>query len=75
MKTITLTHNKKKVLVNWANVQFAKETGDHFGNDYVEVYFSNSDYISVEEGLADIELLLLNKTTNHFGQSVIAGQD
>jgi hypothetical protein len=75
MKTITLTHNNKKILVNWTNVQFAKETGDNFGKEYVEVYFNSYDYISVEEGLADIELLLLNKTTSHFGQSVIAGQD
>jgi hypothetical protein len=70
MKTITLTHNKKKILVNWANVQFAKETSDHFGNDYIEVYFTQSDYISVEEDLQQIEILLLNKHTSHFGQSV-----
>jgi hypothetical protein len=75
MKTIKLTHNKKEILVNWANVQFAKETSDHFANEFVEVYFNNHDCISVEEGLSDIELLLLNKTTNHFGQSVIAGQN
>ena len=70
MKTITLTHNKKEILVNWANVQFAKETSDHFANEFVEVYFNNHDYIPVEENLQEIEMLLLNKHTSHFGQSV-----
>ena len=56
--------------MNWANVKFAKETGDHFGNEYVEIHFSRSDYISVEEDLKQIESLLRNKHTSHFGQSV-----
>jgi len=66
MKTIKLTQNGKDLIVNWDNVQFAKEAEDTFHNTFVEVYFNRHECVRVEQSLQDIELLLLNKNPNHF---------
>jgi hypothetical protein len=66
MKTIKLTQNGKDLIVNWANVQFAREAEDTYQNAFVEVFFNRHECVRVEQSLQDIELLLLNKNPNHF---------
>ena len=60
MKNITLTANnggEKEVMVNWDNVNFAKETQSAYGDAYVEVHFGDQ-YIDVKESLEEIEVKL-----------------
>ena len=62
MKNITLTANngsEKEVMVNWDNVNFAKETQSAYGNAYVEVHFGKQ-YIDVKETLEEIGVELAN---------------
>ena len=56
MKNITLTTNngKRSVLVNWNNVDFAKNTSNQFGDDYVEVLLG-AQVLDVAESLSEIE--------------------
>ncbi len=55
MKNITLTANNtgREVMVNWDNVDFAKETKSAYGDGYVEVHFGNQ-YVDVKETLEEI---------------------
>ena len=56
MKNITLTINGtgREVMVNWDSVHFAKETKSPYGDDYVEIFFSN-EHIDVKETLQEIK--------------------
>ena len=40
-------------MVNWNNVDFAKESKTPYGDDYVEVYFGDQ-YVDVRETLQEI---------------------
>ena len=59
MKNITLTGNstKRKLIVNWDNVDFAKESKSVYGDDYVEIHFCEG-YVDVKENLGEIEVKL-----------------
>jgi hypothetical protein len=60
MKNITLTTTgDREVIVNWNNVDFAKDTSNHFGDAYVEVNFGDK-YIDVKETLQEIHDKCLN---------------
>ena len=60
MKNITLTTTgDREVMVNWNNVDFAKDTQSHFGDKYVEVHFGDS-IIDVKETLQEIHAKCLN---------------
>ena len=56
MKNITLKANstERAVMVNWDNVDFAKETKSAYGDAYVEVHFGNQ-YTDVKETLEEID--------------------
>ncbi|MAF25649.1 hypothetical protein CL634_08785 [bacterium] len=47
----------KEILINWNNVDFVRETSNHFGENYTEVDFGDHT-IEVKEPLQDIEILL-----------------
>ena len=51
--TLTVTGDRGEVMVNWNNVEFAKETKSPYGDDYVEVHFGKQ-YIDVKETLQEI---------------------
>lgn len=55
MKNITLTVNGtgQEVIVNWNNVNSAKETKSVYGDDYVEISFGNKS-LDVKETLQEI---------------------
>ena len=55
MKNITLTAHStgKQVIVNWNNVEFAKETSSSYGDEYVEAHFG-AQSIDVKETLQEI---------------------
>ena len=59
MKSIRLTTNngEREVLVNWDNVDFAKNTVNHFNDEYTEIYYANQ-VVGVKETLAEIEIKL-----------------
>lgn len=59
MKNITLTvnHTGREMMVNWDNVDFAKNSKSPYGKDYVEVHFGDQ-YVDVEETLEQIEAAL-----------------
>jgi len=59
MQSIRLTanHTSREALVNWDNVNFAKETQSAYGDAYVEVHFGDQ-YIDVKESLEEIEVKL-----------------
>ena len=61
MKNITLTANstERQLMVNWDNVDFAKETQSAYGDVYVEVHFGDQ-YVDVKETLEEIEVELAN---------------
>ena len=61
MKNITLTTNStaREVMVNWDNVDFAKESKTPYGDDYVEVHFGGQ-YVDVKETLQEIHGKCLN---------------
>ena len=40
-------------MVNWSNVDFAKETKSAYGDEYVEVHFGKQ-WVDVKETLAQI---------------------
>ena len=44
-------------MVNWSNVDFAKETQSAYGDAYVEVHFGDQ-YVDVKETLEEIEVKL-----------------
>jgi hypothetical protein len=46
-------------MVNWDNVDFAKETKSVYGDAYVEVRFGDK-YVDVKETLEEIEVELAN---------------
>ena len=60
MRNITLTTNGsgKRVVVNWDNVNYAKEMSSPYGDEYVEISFGN-DSMDVKESLQDIEQSLM----------------
>lgn len=55
MKNIRLTTNGtgREIMVNWSNVDFAKETKTAYGDEYVEIHFGKQ-YVDVKETLAQI---------------------
>ena len=55
MKNITLTINNtgRETIVNWDNVDFAKQTQSVYGDEYVEIHFGNNS-IDVKETLQEI---------------------
>ena len=54
MKNITLTTIAgREVMINWDNVEFAKESTSPYGDAYVEVHFGNQ-YVDVKETLEEI---------------------
>ena len=59
MKNITLTTNStgREVLVNWGNVEFAKESKSPYGDDYVEIHFGKQS-VDVKETLEEVEAKL-----------------
>ena len=59
MQNIRLTANstERKLIVNWDNVDFAKESKSVYGDDYVEVHFGDQ-YVDVKENLEEIEVKL-----------------
>ena len=59
MKNITLTvnHTGREMMVNWDNVDFAKESKSVYGDDYVEVHFG-AQYVDIKENLEEIEVKL-----------------
>jgi len=61
MRNIKLTVNGtgRAVVVNWDNVNIAKETKSVYGDDYVEIHFGDQ-YIDVKETLQDIEQRLMS---------------
>ena len=60
MKNITLTTTgNREVIVNWDNVDFAKHTQSHFGDEYVEIHFGDVT-IDVKETLQEIHEKCLN---------------
>jgi hypothetical protein len=62
MKNITLTanHTGREIMVNWDNVDFAKESKSVYGDDYVELHFGKQS-VDVKETLEEIN----NKFTSH----------
>ncbi len=61
MKNITLTTTAdREVMVNWNNVQLAKETKNPYGDNYVEIHFGNGDWVDVKETLQEIHAKCLN---------------
>ena len=56
INTVKLTANstERKLIVNWDNVDFAKETQSVYGDAYVEVHFSDNS-VDVKETLKQIE--------------------
>jgi hypothetical protein len=60
MKNITLTTTgDREAIVNWNNVDFAKSTKSHFGDEYVEVHFGDVT-IDVKETLQEIHAKCLH---------------
>jgi|TARA_Y100000310_G_scaffold244298_1_gene248993 hypothetical protein len=59
MQNIKLTANstERELMVNWSNVDFAKETQSAYGDAYVEVHFGDQ-YVDVKETLEEIEVKL-----------------
>ena len=59
MQNIKLTANstERELIVNWGNVDFAKETRSAYGDAYVEVHFGDQ-YVDVKETLEEIEVKL-----------------
>ena len=57
--TTNSNSTKQKLIVNWDNVDFARETQSVYGDTYVEVNFGNQ-YIDVKETLEEIEVELAN---------------
>tara|TARA_Y100000310_G_scaffold267099_1_gene278927 strand:+ start:2272 stop:2508 length:237 start_codon:yes stop_codon:yes gene_type:complete len=55
MKNITLTANTtgREIIVNWNSVEFAKETQNAHGENYVELHFNNK-YLEIKETLQEI---------------------
>ena len=51
--TLTVTGTGREVMVNWDNVEFAKETKSPYGDAYVEVHFGDQ-YVDVKETLQEI---------------------
>jgi hypothetical protein len=66
MKNITLTANGtgREVMVNWDNVQLAKETKTVYGDDYVEIHFGNNT-LDVKETLQEIHAKCLDLPFNY----------
>ena len=62
MKNITLTanHTGREIMVNWDNVDFARETQSVYGDTYVEIHFGKQS-VDVKETLEEIN----NKFTSH----------
>ena len=56
MKNIRLTtiNGKREVLVNWDNVDFAKNTLNHFGDEYTEIHCADQTN-DEKESLNEIE--------------------
>ena len=60
MKNITLTTTAdREVMVNWNNVQLAKETKNPYGDNYVEIHFGDNT-LDVKETLQEIHAKCLN---------------
>ena len=60
MKNITLTTTgDREVMVNWNNVQLAKESKSPYGDGYVEIHFGNNT-LDVKETLQEIHEKCLN---------------
>jgi hypothetical protein len=59
MQNVKLTANstERELMVNWSNVDFAKETQSAYGDAYVEVHFGDQ-YVDVKETLEEIEVKL-----------------
>ena len=53
---LTVNSTERKVIVNWDNVDFIKETQSVYGDAYVEVHFGNQ-HIDIKETLEEIENL------------------
>tara|TARA_Y100000310_G_scaffold208116_1_gene208627 strand:- start:1049 stop:1237 length:189 start_codon:yes stop_codon:yes gene_type:complete len=53
---LTANSTERKLIVNWSNVDFAKETQSAYGDTYVEVHFGDQ-YVDVKETLEEIESL------------------
>ena len=53
---LTANSTERKLIVNWDNVDFAKETQSAYGDVYVEVHFSDQ-YVDVKETLEEIDNL------------------
>jgi uncharacterized protein YlzI (FlbEa/FlbD family) len=54
MKNITLTTIAgREVMINWDNVEFAKESTSPYGDAYVEVHFGKQ-YVDIKETLQEI---------------------
>ena len=63
MKNIRLTtthHSGRHLMVNWANVDFVKETTSHFGDKYTQIHCGKQT-IDVAETLEQIENKLENE--------------
>ena len=61
MQNIRLTANstERKLIVNWDNVDFAKESKSVYGDDYVEIHFGKQS-IDVKETLEELGAKLAN---------------
>jgi hypothetical protein len=59
MQNIRLTANstERKLIVNWDNVDFAKESKSVYGDDYVEIHFGKQS-VDVKETLEEVEAKL-----------------
>jgi hypothetical protein len=65
MNTIKLTsvNREREVILNWDNVDYAKNTANNFGEEYTEVYFGRNE-VGVKESLEEIETLLAKMAEN-----------
>jgi hypothetical protein len=54
MLKLTTIGNKRKVLVNWDNVDYAKNTTNHFGDEYTEIHCGRQ-VLDVVESLEEID--------------------
>ena len=61
MQNIRLTVNStgRKLIVNWDNVNIAKESKSVYGDDYVEIHFGKQS-VDVKETLKEVEAKLAN---------------
>jgi len=55
------TSSGKEVLVNWESVNYVRETTNHFGESYTEIYFGKNN-LDVKESVEEVEAKLHNQS-------------